>query len=1053
MAKKGTTTKSFSEAEQKQMPEQQITPQQAGPGLDLVKIKISDTLNTDYNFFDVRIPIDISDDDIRNLKAYTLPVDIACLMPYQWDALPFEVQRERMPATYLGADKFFEDAKYADNREEVLKNLRIIGRGMQVNSYQAVEQVLRVKKLSGAPLFDPTKLSPFDEDKPLGIKPYKLFISLLEYDKIAVDLPEEKDMLARILDKVALSVVLPYIIEGKLWSPLPQPPYTQEQLDAFDNDLLQKLKALDIMQGPVENEIFEDKHDIMLEKEEWKALLGYTAGPSREDLDKFLIPIDMLDEVLTEHLQTRFKELKGSNNQFKTDVESESFVGFANPEASAMRRRTDYGFFYPIVDRFLAEERQLSSLELLKLRYKPDAASNLLPYIEEIDLRPMQWNRQASLLSTEIHIAAKRYALVKKEFEAMSAKAGASLEDIEAVSNRLRMVTMEWFDVKQQFEILREKVKRAGYDLTYMDAGDGLTQENLGKLYTLSQKYIQTRVVKILKQELERWTETFTVRHCKRFFIKLCWNQLVRQERSRWRSWYETRVHQEYIDKAVAVDYDPIDTYLELGVPVNSMDGEDKITEGEKLAVSLKLKVTAPVATEENGQRFTSIRNRNKEVHIFSFANGEYRDQNGVLLQTLLNRLERIRTDKKDRVSARAKQLFIIPKVERNIAGNVVIEKYFAVHNPVAGRTTNIFPNFYFVETYRHAFGQVPGHWLGALSHTVTLLPGESRRLKLVTESRLESKQIQESRSSQKTASSRKANVRDQVRKELENSSQSSSTSNWSANASGGLNMGIWSASGGGSAGGSRSKSSASVAKSLNDHVSEVMNEVSSSNEIQFVSTSETNSEFKSSEESIIEFKNVNQGRSINYKFFQILHQYRSVVLLDKVRIVVEYGHEVIPGIDIVITKVFSLDELEEIMPELIEGDRQRLIKNIQTKILERYSSDKLAEDKKNIKPDIEIDSKSCFVNSGSYFVDNEVSLLPATEDYVERAREAEIEAQVERTNRIRAEAKAIEAGKWTTYESLPGGYKMGSEGIPSPVKEMIMQAQESAQPNDHAIN
>jgi hypothetical protein len=69
-----------------------------------------------------------------------------------------------------------------------------------------------------------------------------------------------------------------------------------------------------------------------------------------------------------------------------------------------------------------------------------------------------------------------------------------------------------------------------------------------------------------------------------------------------------------------------------------------------------------------------------------------------------------------------------------------------------------------------------------------------------------------------------------------------------------------------------------------------------------------------------------------------------------------------------------------------------------------------------NFKPTLLLEPKEWHVNSGSYFVDMQVSHEPATEPYVEDARKAEIAKQEALTERIRMEG---EIKKFTPEEQI----------------------------------
>ena len=217
-------------------------------------------------------------------------------------------------------------------------------------------------------------------------------------------------------------------------------------------------------------------------------------------------------------------------------------------------------------------------------------------------------------------------------------------------------------------------------------------------------------------------------------------------------------------------------------------------------------------------------------------------------------------------------------------------------------------------------------------------------------------------------------------------------------------------------------KSQKTVSKQINDQVSETMQRVSESNEVQFATSSKTSVSSSSSSEQIIEIENVNRGRSVNHKYFQVLARYRSRVALRGIRVVVEYDEDFLPGLEVARTEVFSLDELDNLFPEIRPEERDRAIAAVRAAIQDRLEETSAQTDSGDLStPDnaltsglepIELSREEWFINTGAYFVDTEVSPSTAVEPYVREAREAEVKRQLGIAGRHDAEAEALRAGK-----------------------------------------
>lgn len=572
---------------------------------------------------------------------------------------------------------------------------------------------------------------------------------------------------------------------------------------------------------------------------------------------------------------------------------------------------------------------------------------------------------------------------------------------------------------------------KEGLQLTLEDLSSEIPEASLAsvdKFFTLTQKEEQVYQVKVRRKELERWTEWRSRRVCRRFlFFKRCRTIKVATRRQRWRVWYETHLRRRSVDRPVNIDYDPVGSYLERRL---SKDVFGPVSDPADIPDFVQKRVRSFARSEgatyeqpaiEAGQFNTdALTNGSKEIHIFQIdEEGTYRDQQGVSLDALLNDLENDVEVTSSDVDPRMRKLFLIPVVERLVTGELETVKYLAVHNPIKGRLANVGPRIFLRETYQQSFSQVPGHWLGALSHVVSLFPGEEREITLTTENRFSTTDRTELKRSDQHASSNKVDVQDQVRRELTSTHKRSSKSRWSASVKAGASYGPFSASGSASRSGSRSQSSERTAAALNDTVSKVASNVSRSNEVVFRTDSETTTSRSDSSVQKIAFRNVNQGRAVNHKFFQIQHKYRSEVSLSDVRLLVEYGDELIPGLGIIRTDVLSIEEIDQLLKEFIEQDRKEIIDHLLDVLQKRLESHvEVTQDNGaylvSFRPENEgvIKRREFYVNSGGFFVESEVSSQPATEDYMERIRDAEVKRQDAETERTKAVAEALARGQ-----------------------------------------
>lgn len=984
-------------------------------------------INIDRNYFDIQLFLDIDRNLIRHQKEYGLPVNLECFLPWEYDVLSRAEQEQIILKDYFELDKIEKvDDK---DREDLMRNIILLGEAFDVSNYYIVEKYM--KDVDAKSLNIPDKKLPKRHDKDdFHISPMKLLLTVLNFYQVAVDDVDEKEEFDLVIDKIALSALLPTIAHPEFWStPNPIIPNSTEEEDAIDYDqvldsLVQRLKERDPLRLP-HTSLLDSKYFIKIERSFMHDVFAYTLNLDDEHY-KPIFPLDSLDELLTDHLGRLFRQLKAEFNSPKSGFGR--FLDFfrKNNLQNTGVKSLNYKVFYPVIDKFLIEEGYRSGFKLLKQKFEETETGEELPFIEEIDMKILVWAREAMLITTEMNVAAKMYTLTKQAFESII-KIDEGDERFKLQSKNLIEATLRWHQAINRFEHLKNQASRKGINVTLQPhrSADGKTVDSF---FTLTNTQMNSRNVKIQRRELLKWTEKIPIMRCRSraFRRNKCWWEFITKEHSRWRTWYETVIERYPVEIKIDMDYDPIGTYLELDLNVGAISGDplDKGIENKAKALARSLGLPANITVPGNSNRqgrsvVKGIKNKHKEVHIFEFADGQYLDQNGIPLNVLLRQIENYQKNpikEENIIPPSSKKLFLIPQIKIAMSGEQVIEGYFAVHNPLAGRKINVAPNIHLVETYKHSLDQISGHWLGKLSHTSTLFPGEKRKLKMFTSRSTQALASRSQQQNQAETNLTQTNVKEAIRNELENENQSTRKSNWAAGASGGAKFGFGSVKASASGGGESSKSNRNLAKSLNDRVTEVLNQVSSVNEVQFTLSSTESVSRDDVSETEIEIQNVNQGKSITYKFFQIMNQYKSTISLDQIRFVVEYAQEVIPGMDILQTESFELGNLEDLLPELIEEERESLITSIREFVKNRYGKEKLIFTKDipvGIKDNWVISETTTFVNSGAYFLENEISQLNATEEYIDNLRDSELAKFKAETEKIIAEATAIQEGKF----------------------------------------
>lgn len=989
----------------------------------LTKIQDAENYGSNVSFFDTQVHLEI-EADAYALRSYVIPVEYEVLMPFAWDKLENNKFSQNItPAEYFDLNNL----QALDPKDKLDSKWRHIGKQEVALVYSLVRDVIRSAVESD--WFQPGNVEPLNPlgKKDLLISPTKLFLAMQAYAKNVVDEAEAKDRIELTLDKLSTLMLIPLIGELRLIEKIHAElgPGNTPSYQELADKVVEKLRDKD---SPLRNQkydvpaFYESDINIIIPFSEWQILFAQAENPSESK--EALLPLDYLDEKLRQTLKAVFsgqmathptdlEKIKEAIKKTRQDLTVTSGSLQLTPNINAILR-ADYGFVYNVVERlrpelipFLAGD----NINIYKLPYRN--APELLPVFQEIDARSPIWSREANSLSVERALSTERRNYLLGVLSKMKADTNANADSAEfyKLAEELRQAHRALFQVTQNIEYLKDELTDSGWTLLEDNPMPGLPD---AKQLEVGRKLLRVYYTQVERTAYDTWVETYRERECFLFFCRTVYRKRNRVAK---RQWLETVKVEEIINQKLTVEMRPVEDYLrgaKSEIPphtytVYNADG----TENSDETTKLKSKLLVALGKLPNTD-IKTLKNGDKDVRLMSLYDNGYRDQRGNSLENLL-----IEAENED---ARARMLIILPVYERRIDGNLEVIKYIAVHNPVAPRKSYFQPRIFLVETYSHTLSQIPGHWLGPVSHTVCLFPGELRRLKLISETRLVTQKKQESRSTQRSSVEQKASVHQQLKTDLSRLEKNAKQSNWSANASGGVNFGFWNVGGGASGGSASQSSQESSANTINDRVEDSLNNISQSNEVQFVSISESTKTESETSEQTVEFHNVNQGRSVTHKFFQLLHKFRSEVELRELKLVIEYADQLVPGFDLYRTEVFKLSEIDKIFPELIEEDRQQLINRVKKLIKERLSTGKAEFTEENdtltFIPSAMLDPKEIYVNSGSYFVDTEVSRDPATEPYIQEARDAEIEQQKAKAGRIKNEGEAIKAGKLVIPET-----------------------------------
>ncbi len=487
------------------------------------------------------------------------------------------------------------------------------------------------------------------------------------------------------------------------------------------------------------------------------------------------------------------------------------------------------------------------------------------------------------------------------------------------------------------------------------------------------------------------------------------------------------------------------------------------------------------------------------ELRTYSQTAEGYVDQFGIHLYDYMSELQKGTDDGKDR-------WLIIPVGD--IPGNEISEfVYFIRHPKFSGEKIHP-PSILFEEQY-NLVTSWKGAGLGEFANAINLTPGESKELVITTEKKIAWEESSLSKKSTarsntretESSSNKKDDFQSSLKSTLENksvvnnTSSADNTTDSSSSMGGGftfkLPLDIFSFGAGASGKSSnaskrntktnKSSTLSDVSKNVKDVIRNTSQNISDRNKLSFSNLSEQESEEqrKTTAEEIetstrkIKIENINEGKTVNYLFFQVTNRYSTNLHLENVRLNISTGVELIRNTGITFDRQLPLLNFDELLFDkgiYTVPEREKIVLAVGIAVLRRYVhhpdiSDNMPRilrieehtlsaspfDMSGIKrlihqslypPETEEDirifhkevlafskldmviqsidmgkQEMATVNSGQFYVDTQVGMNKATEQYLEDRRAIETEL-----HQAKLEETVARTGAGVFYRELPKG-------------------------------
>ncbi|MCG7983769.1 hypothetical protein [Candidatus Thiodiazotropha endoloripes] len=282
------------------------------------------------------------------------------------------------------------------------------------------------------------------------------------------------------------------------------------------------------------------------------------------------------------------------------------------------------------------------------------------------------------------------------------------------------------------------------------------------------------------------------------------------------------------------------------------------------------------------------LSNQGFTVFIFRLSDDGYVDENGRSLSELMNYC---RTDEE----FRRRIAVLIPQYSESLEGGLTIQGYHVIKKPTPGNDVIEPPRLWIEDKLSYEMKWL-GTELGTLIGSINLAPGENRNITITRKVETRTETIenisQEYQLDQNFTNSFTSEFENTVRQEKEKTGKS----NWSAKASGSF-MGI---TGGANAGGSSSQTVEDFAETIHKVARKAASNITKKQSLKITtSTTQSASIFKE-DSTTSEFKNINQGRTLNLFFHGLNNVFENSVRIEDIKIGASSGVELISGTGIV---------------------------------------------------------------------------------------------------------------------------------------------------------
>lgn len=300
------------------------------------------------------------------------------------------------------------------------------------------------------------------------------------------------------------------------------------------------------------------------------------------------------------------------------------------------------------------------------------------------------------------------------------------------------------------------------------------------------------------------------------------------------------------------------------------------------------------------------LQDKGYDCHLFDLTDAGFTDENGQGIETIM---ARCRYDE----NFRRRCALFIPAYEQRLTKGRIKTKYLVIRAPQPGIAPVAAPRLMIEEalSYRTEWR---GTELGELVYSLNLAPGESRTVSVTRTFERQTETTRSITSVLDVTESRSNDLASAMETEAKNEEEHSKSSHWDAKASG--SYGPFSASA--SAGGAGNQTSKQFARRMQSIAKNAAQSISRSTREEISAASRTTAKMESTESSVGQIANINQGRTLNLLFYRLNNLFHGGVYLEDLHIVVTPGTELIAGTGIQIPLTYRIAELAEALDEMV---------------------------------------------------------------------------------------------------------------------------------------